>query len=67
MDHEQDCDNCVAHVIEWTQLQFTVEDMTEEIRRMKAKSRKYRNKLRAAKQLIDMQDALITMLMGHRE
>ena len=67
MDHGQDCDNCLAHLMEWTQLQFTVENLTEEIRRVKSRSKKYRTKLRAAKQLLDMQDALITMLVGNRD
>ena len=67
MNHEQDCDNCLAHIVTWTELQTTVENMTYEIRRVKARASKYKNKLRAAKQLIDMQDALITMLMGQHQ
>ena len=67
MNHEPDCINCLAQVVECTELQFAIENLTGEIRQMKARTRKYRRKLYAAKQLIDMQDALITMLMGHRE
>ena len=67
MNHDQDCDNCLAHIITWTESQTTIENMSQEIRRVKSKAAKYRNKLRAAKHLIDMQDALITMLMGQHQ
>lgn len=67
MDQDPDCNNCLAHVMAWTELQFAVENLNQEIRRIRIRTAKYRNKLRAAKQLIDMQDALITVLMGHRE
>ena len=57
-----DCVNCLANVFAWTEEQAKCESLTQQNQRLLRLVRRYRKQLRAAEELLQTQDVLITLL-----
>lgn len=57
-----ECVNCIANVLALTEEQARHESLTRQNQRLLRLVRQYRKQLRAAEELLQTQDVLITML-----
>ena len=62
MDDGAGCDSCLAHLVEWQEQKQRGDEFQKRVLKQSKQIRKLQKRLKKAMELLDMQDAMLTIL-----